>query len=619
MKLFFRSIYANSSLVVRRASYSVSKSTGNVKGTHDNDASNDGRTHATPSLSHDKLFQRIYAEKFKNASVHLNSIKQYQELVFPEKDQWRELQTLPNDSFLDYETGRLRRLGDWGNRALIAQRERGEDFQINEVSERGKIQVYQPIMNEQLIYDNSNSKKQNILGLLLHCSHVDTVSAITKLSEVSNIPIERFHVQQLIDKTTVNTQRCTVEVDDMGGLRCWMSKINQDSSSSIRVQPITWTKSHLSYGLHKGNYSSVLLRHCKAPIRTIVTRTCALRDDGFVNYYPQKYFGYGTYGNQYVGMCVLRNNFSLALTMLAQDECESVKNRHPELGTHKGFYIKKIPWLKQLISCFATPSSDEEDYRSIYMMLPQQLRWKHLLGVRCYVWNLCASLRLQEDGSSKLAGDLIGVSSSGVSSLPADLFSDSRLLEVFMNRLPKATPSNVVLNNPSVHSQNDLRGVVLSLPCGGGSIATHREKQVCRELHIPNGNWNPLFGFVDDPSEEHRSLIAHCEEMSVHSIPEGYCEQHNIPINLRTDAQVHDSSKILDSSWRLSKELQNLGLSRNLLLGKWGRVGHKSHVLGFMSDRGTFIQSALRDILHLDRPFDSKKSLQNYMPRSREN
>ena len=585
-----------------------------------------GKSKSRPSRCEFSIIEKsqtcsnIFHGKMKCAKEQFSEIQSKKELTLLEKDNWRSISELPDDHYLDQESGRLSKVNDWSSRALIAQRERGYDFQISEVLRSGEIVFFSRPQDSQSVFERILSESGEYLQFLLHCYHISTVQALTILSEASKISIDKFSVYQIFDKTTVNTQLCSIQIFDKNAdiLQC-ISYINNNPQVHIKITPLRRTNARQAFGSHRGNYCSLLVRHCKAPVQTVHSRVKALEFDGFVNYYPQKYFGYGTYGNHLVGAVVLQGKYGQALAMIAQDECESIRNRDQSLGFSKGFYVSHVPWLKEIISVLENSFADEDEYRSTYLNLPAQIRWKHLLGIRCFTWNLSASARMDQ-GRSKTSSDLIGNCAVGISLLPADCFDNFESHRFFVRMLGQRGPAKVEKfqsDKASKEETENLHRVVLPFRFGGLDDPCPESRGICKFMRLPMHSWNKTFGFPSDPVLEYRPIISSCHTVNMYSIPEGYCDSRKIDIGIKTDTQLSPKTKFTSCATRLPGKLYDIALSRNTLLGNWGKIGHRSYLMGFGCGPCTNFSSALREMLHLDRPYDHSKSLRSLMNRAK--
>ena len=567
-------------------------------------------------LSRDSVFYEILHEKLEISREHIMNIRQDRDFRLLEKEQWRSIAALPDDFYLDQEAGRLLKCSDVCIKPLLAQRDRGYDFQINEVSKAGKILVLQRGRGFFSAKDHVKKEAMNKLMLLVHCDHVSTVQALSKISEYSNIPIERIGVRQVFDRTTVNTQLYSVDLgENPSDYMKWVDAINESKDLHIHVSPVGQSAKHVMFGSHGGNYFSLLVRHCKAPIQTMHSHSKVLEDGGFINYYPQRYFGYGSFGNHLVGTAAVQGRYDQALAMVAQDECEACRNVDSHLGFNKGFFVNSLPWLKSIIDCFADSTSDDDTYREVYMKLPPALRWKHLLAVRCYAWNLLASARVDEN-REKVVGDLIGSGTIGVSALPADCFETFDAHRHFVRRLKDVKPNDVqTLGNTSSISADEQHLHDVVLPFGFGTLGalSPKAKELCRLLKLPSHAWNKYFGFPNDPIVEHRPITSIASGMNMYSMPETYCSAQKIDIGIKIDAELSPGVKFQSCAQRLPGKLYDIALSRNTLLGKWGKIGSHAYLLGFRGDPCVHYFSALREIIHLNRPYDESKTLRSYI------
>ena len=565
--------------------------------------------------------QTLLERSVKKARTLYSKNKQEKVLNLLPEAEWRSMKSLPNDHTLDLETGRLCNISRSFQRTRsTCQRTEIADVQINEITSNGKI-VFSP-SNDNTRSVVPASENHRYLLCVLHGTGKGTTQAIETLSSVFRISKERFSTTQLHERNVVFSQLISIEFKQPADKFVTLVKrINNCQTHLIKLCPFSWERNKLQVGNLKGNYYSLLLRHFKDRTSTLERHVSTLGSNGFINYFSQRRFGFCSFGNHLIGLCVARKDFETALTMIVQNEAERIGT------TDVQSIFSRHPWVQQFTSVLCDKKEGENILESIYHSLPISERMLHFTALRSYLWNLLASCRYSAalvDSTSACVGDLIGGDSPGMSAVSWEnvdsetptLNNHDNVHNLLAQRFPRDTVNSKLItevDSQDLATTTSIEQVLVAIPLNPSSPCCSLEKEMCKSLHIRKGNLLRNFGLTEilrskDCNAEYRYIIARPRKYSIFVIPES--EKLESSIRLRSDQNIACTSEPLLSRTELAGSLLSLRLfssccraarAKTTLYGSYARRGTRAAAIGFMLPYPSMCSAALREVVRFKR------------------
>ena len=333
--------------------------------------------------------------------------------------------------------------------------QRGNNCGINRGNGQGNDQVISRDhggSSRTQVSNNSRGKSswEELGGKYLHFSlfkeNKDTMEAISWLSKQIRTNPRSFQFAGTKDRRAVTVQRVSVERVHINPMISAGRTLRNAYIGNYEYRPHP-----LQLGELTGNEFVITLRDCDfhypLPLKSKVILEGAqaivgeaiknLSENGFINYYGLQRFGTFSIGTEIVGLMMLQGDFQGAVDAIldynptslaaAQNPASGNSDRvstddrarahalHLFKTTKKsGQALHEMPRNfsaeTSIIRHLTAKSDHREDYLGALQTIPRNLSLMYVHAYQSLVWNLAASERWKQFGSSVIEGDLVLVS-----------------------------------------------------------------------------------------------------------------------------------------------------------------------------------------------------------------